>query len=239
MRVTLLSHTPEPEKAVAMAARLCYSPSDVLQLKKKLDNISVEKLIRKIVKMGHHSVLEHVSFTFGIERISRATSHQLVRHRLASYSQQSQRYVVFKDSINYITPPTVQQNEEAKEIFEKITDECFKSYQRLIKLGIPVEDARYVLPSASETRIMVTMNARELLHFFALRGCRRAQWEIRALAMEMLSIVKEIAPVIFEKAGPACLIGGCTEGEFYCGDIEGVRKEFRELNKPSAGAKAI
>lgn len=239
MRVTLLSHTPEPEKTIAMAARLCYSPSDVLQLKKKLDSMSVEKLVRKIVRMGHHSVLEHVSFTFGIEGISRATSHQLVRHRLASYSQQSQRYVVFKDSINYITPPTIEQNDEARKIFKKITDECFESYQQLIKLGVPVEDARYVLPNASETRIMVTMNARELLHFFKLRGCRRAQWEIRALSMEMLAIVKNIAPIVFEKAGPGCLTGGCTEGEFYCGDIEGVRKEFAELGKSSTGAKAI
>jgi thymidylate synthase (FAD) len=239
MRVTLLSHTPEPEKTIAMAARLCYSPSGVLQLKQKLDSMSVEKLVRKIVRMGHHSVLEHVSFTFGIEGISRATSHQLVRHRLASYSQQSQRYVVFKDSINYITPPTVEQNKEAKNIFEKITSECFEAYQKLIKLGVPVEDARYVLPNASETRIMVTMNARELLHFFKLRGCRRAQWEIRALSMEMLSIVKNIAPIVFEKAGPGCLTGGCTEGEFYCGDIEGVRREFAELNKNSERAKTI
>ncbi len=239
MRVTLLSHTPEPEKTIAMAARLCYSPSDILQLKKKLNNVSVEKLIRKIVRMGHHSVLEHVSFTFGIEGISRATSHQLVRHRLASYSQQSQRYVVFKDSINYITPQSIARNEESREIFKQITEECFDAYQKLLKLGIPVEDARYVLPNASETRIMVTMNARELLHFFRLRGCRRAQWEIRALAMEMLSIVKGVAPLIFEKAGPGCLTGGCTEGEFYCGDIEGVRREFAELSKSSAGAKAI
>lgn len=239
MRATLLSHTPEPEKTIAMAARLCYSPSDILQLKKKLNNVSVEKLIRKIVRMGHHSVLEHVSFTFGIEGISRATSHQLVRHRLASYSQQSQRYVVFKDSVNYITPQTIEQNKEALQVFRKITDECFKSYQTLIKLGVPVEDARYVLPNASETRIMVTMNTRELLHFLKLRGCRRAQWEIRALAMEMLSIVKGIAPIIFEKAGPGCLTGGCTEGEFYCGDIDGVRKEFAELNKTSVGAKVL
>ncbi len=237
MRVILLSHTPDPEKTIAMAARLCYSPSDVMQLKKKLDGFSIEKLVRKIVRMGHHSVLEHVSFTFGIEGISRATSHQLVRHRLASYSQQSQRYVVFKDSVNYITPHTIEQNKEALQIFKKITDECFNSYQTLIKLGIPVEDARYVLPNASETRIMVTMNARELLHFFRLRGCRRAQWEIRALAMEMLSIVKGVAPIVFEKAGPGCLTGGCTEGEFYCGDIDGVRKEFAELNKNSTGAK--
>lgn len=239
MRVTLLSHTPEPERTIAMAARLCYSPSDIMQLKKKLDGISVEKLVRKIVRMGHHSVLEHVSFTFGIEGISRATSHQLVRHRLASYSQQSQRYVVFKDSVNYITPQTIEQNKETLHIFRKITDECFKAYQTLIKLGVPVEDARYVLPNACETRIMVTMNARELLHFFRLRGCRRAQWEIRSLAMEMLSIVKGVAPIVFEKAGPGCLTGGCTEGEFYCGDIDGVRKEFAELNKNSAGAKVL
>lgn len=239
MRVTLLSHTPEPEKTVAMAARLCYSPSDICQLKKKLDSQSVEKLIRKIVRMGHHSVLEHASFTFGIEGISRATSHQLVRHRLASYSQQSQRYVVFKDTINYILPPTIEQKKEAQKIFRDITDSCYRAYQELIKMGIPVEDARYVLPNASETRIIVTMNARELLHFFKLRGCRRAQWEIRSLAMEMLSLVKGVAPLIFEKAGPGCLTGGCTEGEFYCGDIEGVRKEFAELTKNSTGAKVI
>ncbi|HEY4715523.1 MAG TPA: FAD-dependent thymidylate synthase [bacterium] len=239
MKAVLLNYTPDPEKAVAVAAKLCYSSSDIAKLKSKLEPPQVEKLLRKIVRMGHHSVLEHANFSFGVEGISRAASHQLVRHRLASYSQQSQRYVVFKDNVNFITPPSVSGNPGAKKIFERCLESSFRTYRELMQIGIPAEDARFVLPNASETRIIVTMNARELHHFFRLRGCRRAQWEIRSLAMEMQRLVKQVAPLLFERAGPGCLTGGCTEGEFYCGDLDGVREEFAELSRNSYGAKVL
>jgi len=230
MLVTLLQHTPEPEQTVALAARLCYSPSTIGELREKLSHSDIKTFLDKIMSLGHQSVLEHASFTFGIEGISRATSHQLVRHRLASYSQQSQRYVVFKgDGFPLVIPDSVAASERRKELFTNAMQACAEAYRALVDDGVPAEDARFVLPNAAETKILVTMNARELLHFFELRCCERAQWEIRAMASEMLKLAKPLAPNIFRDAGPGCLAGLCPEGAMTCGKIVEVRKRFQTM----------
>jgi len=228
VKVTLLSFTPEPEKTVALAARLCYSDSTIEELEERVKGISIEKFLGKIMRLGHLSVLEHASFTFGIEGISRATSHQLVRHRLASYSQQSQRYVKF-DRPEYVTPHSVAADDESKKLFDEAVAGAYRLYRTLLERGVPAEDARFVLPNAACTRIIVTMNARELLHFFRLRCCERAQWEIRDMATRMLVLAKEKAPVIFAGSGPACVTGPCSEGEMTCGRPDEIRQKFRSL----------
>jgi thymidylate synthase (FAD) len=228
MYVELLKYTDDPQRVVALAARLCYTKSTVSELKTNLSDEYANKLVRKIVSLGHLSVLEHVSFTFGVEGISRATSHQLVRHRIASYSQQSQRYVEY-DDLEIVIPPSIQSDREASGKFREQIKDIENLYLWMIEKGVPVEDARYILPNATVTRIIITMNARELNHFFQLRCCRRAQWEIRDMAKDMLKKVREVAPVIFEKSGPGCLSGPCTEGEFTCGRPDEVREEFQIL----------
>lgn len=212
MKVTLLSYTPDPEITVALAARTCYSSKLPLAISKE----RAEYLIRELIERGHESVLEHASFTFAIEGISRVTSHQLVRHRLASYSQQSQRYVSVKEA-DFIIPPSVVENSEAQELFYKAIEESKKAYQELVNLGIPQEDARYMMAQGIATNLVLSANARELLHIFRLRLCNRAQWEIRELAQKMLELVKDLAPAIFEWAGPPCVEGECQEGENSCG----------------------
>jgi len=182
------------------------------------------------MSLGHHSVLEHVSFTFAIEGISRVTTHQLVRHRIASFSQQSQRYVSHKEHFTSIVPDSITVNDEARRIFDAMSDAVHKAYGQLIELGIPAEDARYILPNSTETKIIMTMNARELLHYFGLRCCQRAQWEIREMSIEMLRLVKRVAPVIFRSAGPGCAAGPCPEGQFCCGQTAEVREFFRKLD---------
>jgi thymidylate synthase (FAD) len=230
MQVALLRHTPEPELTVALAARLCYSSVGIADLQERLSVADVEAFLDKIMSLGHQSVLEHASFTFGIEGISRACSHQLVRHRLASYSQQSQRYVTFKGGeLPLVVPATVAESDRRRQIFDEAMTACIEAYQALLEDGVPAEDARFVLPNAAETRIVMTMNARELLHFFTLRCCERAQWEIRAMALAMVRLVKPVAPVIFRDAGPGCLDGPCPEGTFTCGRIAEVRTFFREM----------
>ncbi|NVN92936.1 MAG: FAD-dependent thymidylate synthase [Desulfuromonadales bacterium] len=229
MNIELLSYTPEPEKVVALAARLCYSPSSIAELQQKLDSSDIESFLDKIMSLGHHSVLEHATFTFGIEGVSRVTSHQLVRHRIASFSQQSQRYVSHKDEFTSIMPDTIADNAEARQIFAFMSETVHKAYAQLVDMGIPPEDARYILPNATETKIVMSMNARELLHFFALRCCQRAQWEIREMAVEMLRLVKKIAPAIFRVAGPGCVKGPCPEGTFCCGQTSEIREYFEKL----------
>ncbi|MCK4738414.1 MAG: FAD-dependent thymidylate synthase [Deltaproteobacteria bacterium] len=230
MKVILLRHTPEPENTVALAAKLCYSSSSITELEDETGDGSNQKFLTKILSLGHLSVLEHASFTFGIEGISRANSHQLVRHRLASYSQQSQRYVKADTKlVKVVTPHTINDNAEAKKLFDDFTKDAYATYGKLTELGIPKEDARYVLPNAAETKIIVTMNARELIHFFLLRCCERAQWEIREMATEMLSLAKIIAPFIFKDAGPGCVAGSCAEGEMTCGKPKETREKFKNL----------
>ncbi|MCD4670576.1 MAG: FAD-dependent thymidylate synthase [Actinomycetia bacterium] len=218
MKVNLLRYTEKPEKMVAVAARLCYSPVGVDELMEKLSDEEVNKLVRFVVKSGHLSTTEHINFTFAIEGISRALTHQLVRHRVASYNQQSQRYVKFKDKFEYITPTSIENNSDARKKYNDLVVEIHNLYKELLDSGIKAEDARYILPNASETKIIVTMNGRELLHFFTVRCCNRAQWEIRELATNMLKQVKRAAPVVFEKAGPNCLRMPCPEGKFKCDD---------------------
>jgi len=228
MRVQLLSHTPEPERVVAAAARLCYSASSIDALMGR-DIAEQVALLRKILDLGHLSVLEHASFSFGIEGISRACSHQLVRHRLASYSQQSQRYVSHTERFESVTPPSIAEKPELATRFAGLLDDIHAFYRELVESGIPAEDARFVLPNAAATKIVVTMNARELRHFFELRCCRRAQWEIRDMAVEMLRLARGAAPVLFADAGPGCLVGPCPEGKMTCGEMKAVREEFARL----------
>lgn len=248
LKVILLRHTPEPEEAIAMAARLCYSPADIESLKDKTAAKDQKAFVEKLMKMGHMSPIEHASFTFAIEGISRACSHQLVRHRLASYSQQSQRYVSENRQetegsgqktpiFDYIVPPSIAKDKEAVKAFEKLMAEAQKTYtyivERLNADGLKGEaasqDARFVLPNAAETKIIVTMNARELLHFFKQRCCLRAQWEIREMADEMLLLCHKAAPAIFAKSGPGCIGGPCPEGEYTCGKIQEVRQRYKEI----------
>lgn len=210
MNVKLLSYTPEPDRVVALSARLCYSKIGISELAEKLTDEKVKELLNRLRKSGHLSPFEHASFTFGIEGISRVTSHQLVRHRIASYSQQSQRYVNMSKT-DFVIPPSIMKNESALELLSNLNNLAKSVYDKLIDLGIPEEDARYVLPQGITTKIIVTMNARELLHFFNLRCCLRAQWEIRMMANHMLEEVKKVAPIIFEKAGPFCFSGPCPE----------------------------
>lgn len=230
MNITVIEHTPNPELTVALAARLCYSPVSISELREKLGASDIEKFLDKIMSLGHHSVLEHVSFTFGIEGVSRVTTHQLVRHRIASFSQQSQRYVSHKEHFTSIMPDSIAENVEARQIFAFMSETVHKAYAQLVEMGIPPEDARYILPNATETKIIMTMNARELLHFFGLRCCQRAQWEIREMSIEMLRLVRKIAPVIFRDAGPGCVAGPCPEGQFCCGQTAEVREFFKNLD---------
>lgn len=217
LKVQLLSYTPNPEFLIAAAAKLCYSKSGATDLMNGLTEEKVDAFINKIVSMGHHSPLEHVSFTFAIEGISRTLSHQLVRHRIASYSQQSQRYVEASD-FEYVIPDTISENPAAKAIFEDMMFKIKVAYSSLLALDIPAEDARSVLANATETKIVVTMNARTLLHYFEERCCNRAQKEHRILATEMLKQVKKVAPLIFKNAGPECVTTGkCSEGKMSCG----------------------
>ncbi len=273
LKLKLLAHTPNPDTVVAKGGRLCYYPGGIEELEEDLSQEKVGGFVSMLAEMQHESPLEHAVFTFGIEGVSRSLTHQLVRHRLASYSQKSQRYVR-EGSFEYIIPKKIQENIGAKETFiramediqraydnitrrilaqdirsfyqeqakesletiEKLGDDELledfrkhykKDYNRLEKLAI--ENARAVLPNACETKIIVTMNARILLHFFRKRCCNRAQEEIRSLAIEMLKLVKAIGPNIFRYAGPQCVYGDCPEGRMTCGKAEEVREYFRNI----------
>ncbi len=215
MRVVLLRHTEDPDRVCAAAAASCYSATGASELQGSLSDKKVERLLKRTVGAGHHSVVEHAVFTFSLEGVSRAMTHQLVRHRIASYSQQSQRYVRL-DEADYVTPPEVEKDGEAQRLFDATVEGAWHAYRRLVEGGVPEEDARYVLPNAATTNITVTMNARELIHFFRLRCCLRAQWEIRRAALKMLDECKRVAPVIFEGAGRPCLTGPCPDDDEAC-----------------------
>lgn len=232
VKVNLIQYTREPEKIVAAAAKLCYSSTTVDEIMEDLTEEKTNKFLNILSSYNHESPIEHVSFTFAIEGVSRSLTHQLVRHRLASYSQQSQRYVRL-DSFEYVTPPEIEKNKEAKEAFISAMKESQRAYDKIVSLlkegyikeGIDVrkaekmsiEDGRYVFPNACETKIIVTMNARSLINFFNHRCCQRAQWEIRYMADEMLKEVKKVAPNIFRYSGPTCVKGSCKEGKMTCG----------------------
>ena len=252
MKVKVIAHTPEPEKVISMAAKLCYSSVGVDEIEQNLTDESVEKFLNMLINIGHESPLEHVTFTFAVEGISRSCSHQIVRHRIASFSQQSQRYVKL-DQFEYIVPPEIESIEEAKELFidamnkdqeayDKLVDILFeKHYNNLIESGKnekeakrnaekkAIEDARYVFPNACETKMVFTMNTRSLYNFFNHRCCERAQWEIRELSIEMLRQVRLIAPILFKNIGPKCIKGPCPEGNMSCGLIVDIREKFKNL----------
>jgi thymidylate synthase (FAD) len=217
LSVSLISYTPDPEKVIANACLVCYSSKELGFQNKELTDDKISKIINNVIKRGHTSVLEHANFTFAIEGISRACSHQLVRHRIASYSQQSQRFVDF-EGFSYVIPPEIKNKPEMKKVFKDEIENLHKIYITLRKSGISKEDARFILPNASTTKLILTMNARSLLNFFKLRTCNRAQWEIRILAREMLGRIIKIAPALFKDAGPPCRIHKCLEGELSCGN---------------------
>ena len=213
MIVKLLSYTQDADKICASAGNSCYSERPSHDIIKEMDD--AERVLSKIVGMGHQSVVEHAVFTFSLEGVSRALTHQLVRHRIASFSQQSQRYVSLKEP-TYVIPETVRSDPDLLKAYRDVMENIWETYRKLSD-RIPPEDARYVLPNGCTTNITVTMNARELLHLFSLRCCSRAQWEIREMADRMLEICRNVSPVIFRDAGPPCLRTSCPEGKLTCG----------------------
>jgi len=249
MTVKMIAHTPDPELIVAASAKLCYAQVGASALMDDLDGENATKFLDKLMDFGHYSPLEHVSFTFAIDGVSRVLTHQLVRHRIASYSQQSQRYVKL-NQFDYITPPAIEANPEAAAVFKEAMIADQRVYSQLVEIlekqyleahlknGMSatkaksaaeksaIEDARFVFPNACETKIVATMNARSLINFFNHRCCNRAQWEIRNLADEMLKCVKSVAPTLFENVGPKCLAGLCPEGKMTCGKIVDVRSKY-------------
>ena len=252
--VILLAYTPEPERTVAAAAKLCYSSSGINQLNDSLTDEKAASFVEMLAEIGHESPIEHASFTFGIEGVSRSLLAQITRHRMASFSVKSQRYVR-EGSFEYVTPPEIAAEPEAKKIYDEIMADDQERYDRLavilkekhIKTFISegkdektaarlaekkaIEDARFVLPNACETQMVMTMNARSLMNFFKVRCCRRAQWEIQDVANQMLALVSAVAPNIFKNAGPSCLRGGCSEGKMSCGKPDEVRSFYKGLKK--------
>ena len=233
MKVTLLTHTPEPEKVIACAAKLCYSSKvDIDSLMDSLTPESTEKFVRKLVSLGHQSPLEHVSFTFALEGVSRSFLAQITRHRVASFSVRSQRYCN-EGEFEAVAPIKIKNNKEANEKFETIMNNLHEEYNNLqTEFGLPNEDARAILPNACATRMIVTMNVRELWHFFNERCCNRAQHEIRMVANEMLKKCREVAPILFETSGAKCdSLGYCPEGAMCCGKAPTIEAIMEVYNK--------
>ena len=218
MDVRLLSHTPDPERSIAAAARLCYAPVGAADLLDSMSEDAVRRVLKTIITSGHTSALEHASYTFAVDGVSRAMTHQLVRHRLASYNQQSQRYVTYDEEPSFVVPPAVAADPARAAAFSDAVSAAYTAYRAMLDVGVAAEDARYLLPNAAETKIVITMNIRELLHFFELRCCKRAQWEIRELALRMLELATPTAPYIFMDGGASCRRGPCREGKMTCGD---------------------
>jgi len=241
-----LNSDENPEKIVAAAAKLCYSNSNVSSILDDLTDENTSKFIKMLSSIGHGSPFEHISFTFGIEGISRTCSHQIVRHRIASYSQQSQRYVDLENSFSFIMPEQIRGNIKAEELYLSSISKDYDNYKNItlllaqenLKNGMnkkdatkkALEDARFALPNACETKMVMTMNARSLMNFFRERCCNRAQWEIREVANQMLDLVLEVAPNIFSKAGAPCVYGSCKEGKMSCGDKQKPRVKQLEYN---------
>ncbi|MEG1932331.1 MAG: FAD-dependent thymidylate synthase [Pygmaiobacter sp.] len=252
MKVQLIAHTPEPEKVVAAAAKLCYSSVGVEELMQNLTPEKTTEFVEKLASMGHESPTEHVSFTFAIEGVSRSLLAQITRHRIASYSVQSQRYVRM-ENFEYVIPPEIAEDPASLAAYHEMMAQQAKSYEtlaailkekhkkELLEAGddeksaarkaekLAIEDARFVLPNACGTKMVVTMNARSLNNFFAHRCCTRAQWEIRALADEMLRLVYAVSPALFTTSGPPCVKGPCPEGRMSCGKTLEMREKYAQL----------
>lgn len=253
-KVKLIAYTPNPEKVIAASAKLCYSKTSAEDLYEGLTEEKAEGFVDMLSQIGHESPIEHTSFTFAIENVSRSLLAQITRHRIASFSVQSQRYVKI-ENFEFITPPEIEKIPKAKEIYLNSMKKANESYIELYKIlkekykeefrkeepkvdikeiekkaeKKAIEDARYVLPNACETKMVCTMNARSLRNFFKLRCCNRAQWEIRDLATQMFKLVVEVAPNVFKNAGPSCVYGKCSEGKMSCKKQEEVRELFRSL----------
>lgn len=250
--VTLLAYTPEPEKTVASAAKLCYSSSTIGELRDGLTDEKASAFVDMLSEIGHESPIEHASFTFGIEGVSRAFLAQITRHRMASYSVKSQRYVK-EGAFEFVTPPEIAADDETLEIYNESMRLAQQAYDRIAEILTEkhyktflnegkdektaakmaskkaIEDARFVLPNSCETKMVVTMNARSLLNFFRHRCCNRAQWEIQSVANQMLALVSEVAPDIFKKAGPPCLTGPCPEGKMSCGKAKEIKEFYKGM----------
>ena len=253
-KVTLLTHTENPEKVIAGAAKLCYSGAEIEDLLGGIDDEGARKFVDMLSDIGHESPIEHASFTFGIEGVSRAFLAQITRHRIASYSVQSQRYVE-KSPFSYICPPEISEIPEAAALFEEAMTACGAYYDKLTELLCEkhrqaflaagetdkaaarlakkkaIEDARFVLPNACDTKMIVTMNARSLQNFFKHRLCNRAQWEIREVAKQMYELVYAVAPTLFSHSGPPCLYGPCPEGKMSCKKQNEVREEYTKIKE--------
>lgn len=251
-KVTLLAYTPQPEKTVASAAKLCYSSSTIETLREGLSDDAAASFVEMLAEIGHESPIEHASFTFGIEGVSRALLAQITRHRLASYSVKSQRYVQ-EGCFDYVIPPEVEADSVALAAYKEAMQKAQDSYDQIAEILTAkhkqtflaegkdektatrlaskkaIEDARFVLPNACETKMVVTMNARSLLNFFRHRCCNRAQWEIQSVADQMLSLVCEVAPNIFKMAGPPCVSGPCPEGKMSCGKAKEMKEKYKEM----------
>ena len=251
-KVTLLAHTPDPERTIACAAKLCYSPSSIDTVHSGLTDEKTASFVEMLSEIGHESPIEHASFTFGIEGVSRALLAQITRHRIASFSVQSQRYVA-ENKFEFVTPPEIAKDPEIEKIYLQAMEEDQRYYNKLadalkarhkadfmqegkdektadrLAEKKAIEDARFVLPNACETKMIVTLNCRSLLNFFRHRCCRRAQWEIQDVANQMLALVKGVAPEIFKKAGPPCLNGACPEGKLSCGKAKEVKAFYADL----------
>ncbi|MBQ9832430.1 MAG: FAD-dependent thymidylate synthase [Clostridia bacterium] len=241
LNVKLLSHTIDPELTIALGGKLCYSKSEIDTLREDTKG-NEDKFVGKLMSFGHLSPLEHASFTFGVQGVSRALLAQITRHRIASFSVQSQRYVT-NDELTYIVPPSIAAlGDEAVREFEAQMTTLHGFYSKWLEKGIPAEDARFVLPNAAETRMIFTMNVRELLHFFELRCCMRAQWEIRRLAWCMLAMVRREAPAIFNTKGTSCVSSVCSEGKMTCGrarEVCELDEQLTELVKNDASDEEI
>lgn len=233
-KAQLIRYTADPEQTIALAAKLCYSGDDIDELIGKIGEKDNTKFIRLLTQMNHYSPFEHASFTFAIEGVSRALLAQITRHRIASFSVRSQRYVN-EGEFSYVVPPAVQNlGDEAVQKYESQMAQMLCWYREWqAALGgngeSANEDARFVLPNACETKMIVTMNARELMHFFSLRCCNRAQWEIRNIAWQMLREAIRVAPAVFSQCGPGCLRGACPEGKKCCGKQEEIRAKHDAL----------
>ena len=249
LKVKLIAYTAFPAEVVAAAAKTCYSPRSIDSVMDSLDGEKADDFVRMLSTIGHESPIEHANFTFAVEGVSRSLLAQLTRHRLASYSVKSQRYVSERE-FTYVIPPEIEADEEAKKIFLEAMEQDTIAYNKLADILTErhyqtflaegkdektakkdarkkaQEDARYVLPNACDTQLVMTMNARSLKNFFKQRCCERAQWEIRDLAQQMFKLVYEVSPALFEKAGPACVYGPCPEGKMCCGHTAQVRATY-------------